>query len=210
MEGHRLRDWHTRPLALTEARLSSGLSVPAGMMQCMTDADAASPEFLQQVNELVTSVRAISKAIADPGANLALNLQLGGEAYAHGGLAVVVAAQIAVRRLQQIDRARIAAGLDVLPFPRDELLDVRFLTDPRRAAVGLLETFAAEGPSAEAVNALVTKHGIVGFMQQLQVANAVGVMLAEVDDRFEDLDDLLAKEAIADELEVLGWDQEQS
>lgn len=121
-----------------------------------------------------------------------------------------MAAQIAVRRLEQIDRARITAGLDVLPFPRDELLDVRVLSDPRRAAVALLETFSAEGPSAEAVNALISKHGIVGFMQLVQVANAVGVMLAEVDDRFEDFDDLLAKEAIADELEVLGWNQAQS
>ena len=180
-------------------------------MRRMTEDDAASPEFRQQVSELVASIRAISKAFTDPGSNIALNLQLGGEAYAHGGLAVVVAAQIAVRRLEQIDRARIiTAGLDVLPFPRDELLDVRVLSDPRRAAVALLETFSAEGPSAEAVNALISKHGIVGFMQLVQVANAVGVMLAEVDDRFEDFDDLLAKEAIADELEVLGWNQAQS
>ncbi len=180
------------------------------MMRRMTEDDAASPQFRQQVSELVASIRAISKAFTDPGSNIALNLQLGGEAYAHGGLAVVVAAQIAVRRLEQIDRARITAGLDVLPFPRDEVLDVRVLSDPRRAAVALLETFSAEGPSAEAVNALISKHGIVGFMQLVQVANAVGVMLAEVDDRFEDFDDLLAKEAIADELEVLGWNQAQS
>lgn len=180
------------------------------MMRRVTEDDAASPEFRQQVSELVASIRAISKAFTDPGSNIALNLQLGGEAYAHRGLAVVVVAQIAVRRLEQIDRARITVGLDVLPFPRDEVLDVRVLSDPRRAAVALLETFSAEGPSAEAVNALISKHGIVGFMQLVQVANAVGVMLAEVDDRFEDFDDLLANEALADELEVLGWNQAQS
>jgi hypothetical protein len=162
-------------------------------------------DFERDIHALLASVRAVSAAHNDPASNFALNMQLAYDAYARGPLhAVFVAAQIAALRLFQIDRAREAQGLELMPFPEDELMASNAGRTPAgQDCIRFLGNWAGSAPTREPIDALIAKHGLPGFMMLVQVANEVGRMLAEIDPDFEDLSDLLQKEALADEL---SWD----
>jgi len=161
-------------------------------------------EFETDVHDLLADVRAVSAALADPSSNIILNMELGGAAYARGPWhAVFVATQIAALRLLQIERVRRLQGLGQTTFPAAQLLSgLAGQTEPRRACVEVLERWVESVPSREPIQQLVDEYGVLAFMQMVQVANRIGEMLAEVDPEFEDLADLLQKEALADEH---GW-----
>jgi hypothetical protein len=165
-------------------------------------------DFESDIHELPAAVRAVSAALVDPASNFWLNLQLGYDAYARGPRhAMFVAAEIAALRLVQIERARQARGLEPVPFPEDELMASEAGRTPAgQDCIRFLSGWVAGSlPTHEPIDALATKHGLPGFMMLVQLANEFGTMLAEIDPNFEDLPDLLQKEALADELTWNAW-----
>lgn len=165
-------------------------------------------DIYRQLHDLLANTRAVATALTDPKSNFALNADLGTAAYVRGPEhAVLVAAQIARIRLDQINQVRLGAGRAPMPFPREELL-VRMkhrlgsVTD----SIDFLEKYVhSVVPEREPIDELIRKHGLIAFMMLIQIANEIGKMLVDVDSRFDRLSDLFAQEALADETEWLNW-----
>lgn len=165
------------------------------------------PDFENDMHDLVAAVRAVAASLIDQNGGFGQNFQLGVDAYSRGPFhALCVTAQIAALRLFQIDRARVAQGLEAMPFPLDDLAASRAgQSSAGKDAIAFLSQWVDAPPAREPIEALMTKHGLPGFMMLVQVANEIGTMLVDVDPRFEDLPDLLRKEALADELDWAAW-----
>lgn len=155
------------------------------------------------VRNLLADIRGVatSLTIGGPGA-FARNFELGVGAFSRGpDHAVGMAALMSVRRFEQLNKARVAAGREVMVFPKEDLLS-RF---PIRKGVvpdclDLIEHLIGHGMTdGQPVRDLVKRHGVPGFMMLVQIYNKIGEMLVEADSRFSSLEDLMAREALADE-----------
>jgi hypothetical protein len=98
-------------------------------------------------------------------------------------------------------------GQEPVAFPRDDLAArLRLRAGAGLDALELLEeSVHALVPERGPIEELAQRHGILGFMMLVQLANEAGRMLVEVDPRFTSLSDLFEQEALADESEWLDW-----
>ena len=168
-------------------------------------------DFDQQVHDLLADIRAVSTSVTSPSSGFAQNTELGMRAYGRGPEhAILLTAQIAAIRLRQVDEARASQGLKPSGFPRDELGGATIRLQPRPGrrcapvdALDYLEKFVgAFVPEREPIVDLIQAHGLLAFMSMVQLANATARML-EADPQFESLEDLFAREALADETDWL-------
>lgn len=169
-------------------------------------------DFNQHVHGLLADIRAVATSVTNPSSGFAQNAELGMRTYGRGPEhAVLLAAQIAAIRLRQIDEAREAQGLALTGFPKDELAAATIRLKPRPGrrsapvdALEYLEEFAASFvPEREPIIELIQAHGLLAFMSMVHLANATARMLVEADPEFESLEDLFAREALADETDWL-------
>jgi hypothetical protein len=169
-------------------------------------------DFNQHVHDLLADIRAVATSVANPASGFAQNAELGMRAYGRGPEhAVLLAAQIAAIRLRQIDETRESQGQLPTGFPKDELAAATIRLTPlpgRRSApvdaLDYLEEFAAALVlELEPIVDMIQAHGLLAFMSMVHLANATARMLVEADPEFESLEDLFAREALADETDWL-------
>lgn len=169
-------------------------------------------DFDEQVHDLLADIRAVSTSVTSPSSGFAQNAELGMHAYGRGPEhAILLTAQIAAIRLRQVDVARAAQSLKPSGFPRDALAEATIRLQPRPGrrsasvdALDYLEEFVgAFVPEREPIVDLIQAHGLLAFMSMVHLANATARMLVEVDPEFESLEDLFAREALADETDWL-------
>lgn len=160
-------------------------------------------DFVNDVRNLLAEIRGVATSLTIGGPDsFARNFELGVGAFSRGpDHAVGMATLMSVRRFEQLNDARVASGLEVMVFPKEDLLS-RF---PIRKGVvpdclDLVEHLIDHGMTEpEPVRDLVKRHGVPGFMMLVQIYNKIGEMLVEADPRFSSLEDLMAREALADE-----------
>ncbi|WP_408898454.1 hypothetical protein ACJ5H2_04925 [Nocardioides sp. R1-1] len=160
-------------------------------------------DFVRDVHNLLAEIRGVatSLTIGGPGA-FARNFELSVGAFSRGpDLAVGMAALISVRRFEQLNDARIAGAREVMVFPKEELLrSFRLRKGAVPDCLHLVEQIIDHGMTDGApVRDLVKRHGVPGFMMLLQIYNKIGEMLVEADPTLSSLDDLMTREALADE-----------
>jgi hypothetical protein len=173
----------------------------AGTIFSMADAQA------QFAHDMLAANRGVSTALTENAAGAAnRNLEFGLAAYQRGPAhSIVFAGIMAARRFQQLNDVRQESGATAIDFPRDHLLDqFRLRTDSVVDGVAFVELCVESPlPELDAAEEIVRKHGLPGFMMVVQAYNHVGVMLVEADPAVSSLKDLMAREAVADEVDWL-------
>ena len=169
-------------------------------------------DFDQQVHDLLADIWAVSTSVTSPNSGIAKNAELGMRAYGRGPEhAILLTAQIAAIRLRQGDEARASQGLKSSGFPRDALGAATIRLQPRPGrrsapvdALDYLEEFVgAVVPERKPIVDLIQAHGLLAFMSMVHLANATARMLVKADFEFESLEDLFAREALAEETDWL-------
>lgn len=168
----------------------------------------------QNLHDLVAAVRAACTALADPASGPELNGAVGVTAYASNPRASIgILAAMSAHRLER-RTALLASFGEPAGFPRERLealLPARRATGRQSAdadCLDLLEAYVTgPHPGVEPVQTLIDTHGLVAFIRLAHINNLIGRLLVDVDDSYATLGELMAAEALGDELEWLAWGQ---
>lgn len=175
------------------------VSAGGGTLRLMTD-----DTDRQNLIDMAAAARALFASLLDPMGGMQ-NLALGGALFGAGGAASTwLLSNFSAIRLQLIDEVRAEEGLPPMAFPQQRLisnLPAGHSAVPATALLGDLR--GGRILDMEPFETFAKTYGLPGMMMAAQLANEVGRIFIEEVPGYEDLEDLLRKEALADELDLL-------